>query len=176
MFDDGRVDKIVGFFRLRQDWMAQRFRSSEWNPYLLAGQIVFMQCLFYGTTGALCALFSPISQWHTSLRLLLDDRELRFRDLQGRCLIAVFLLSAGLCAFGLWRLVRRTKLCLDFTCTLYFWHFIFCAFYTTSFPASGAWWLTVAVSLVIMTLMGEFLCMRTEMKAIPLGGATTSSV
>ncbi|VDO02536.1 unnamed protein product [Rodentolepis nana] len=150
--------------------MAQRFRSSEWDPYLLTGQIIFMQCLFYGTLGALCTLVSPISKWHTSLRILLDDSELQFRDGQGRCLIAVFLLSAILCALGLWRLVRRTKLCLDFTCTLYFWHFIFCALYSASFPVSVAWWLTVGLSIVVMTLMGEFLCMRTEMKAIPLGG------
>ncbi|VDD80740.1 unnamed protein product [Mesocestoides corti] len=156
--------------------MVHWFRSSAWDPVLLISQIIFMQCLFYGTTGALCALFSPISRWHTSLRLLLDDSELRFRDLQGRCLISVFLVAAVLCALGLWRIVRRTKLCLDFTCTLYFWHFIFCTIYTSSFPVSVAWWLTVTVSIILMTLMGEFLCMRTEMQAIPLGDAARSVV
>ena len=37
-----------------------------------------------------------------------------------------------------------------------------------------SWWITNIVVIVIMTVLGEFLCMRTEMKEIPLG--TSSKV
>ncbi|VDL85968.1 unnamed protein product [Schistocephalus solidus] len=155
--------------------MAYGFRSSVWDPVLIISQIVCIQCLYYGAAGALLALISPVSSWQTSLSLIFDDEELRFRDAQGRCLIAVFLLAATACALGLWRLVKRTKLCLDFACTLHFWHLIFCWAYNASFPVSVAWWFTTVISIILMTVLGEFLCMRSEMKAIPLGGAGAGS-
>lgn len=99
-----------------------------------------------------------------------------FVILQGRCLISVFLLTSVACALGMWRLVRRTKLCLDFACTVHFWHFLFCMIYSSSFPLSVAWWFTTTVSIILMTVLGEFLCMRSELKAIPLGGASVNTV
>ncbi|VDN10265.1 unnamed protein product, partial [Dibothriocephalus latus] len=74
--------------------MAYGFRSSVWDPVLIISQIVCIQCLYYGAAGALLALMSPLSSWQTSLSLLFDDEKLRFRDVEGRCLIAVFLLAA----------------------------------------------------------------------------------
>ena len=69
---------------------------------------------------------------------------------------------------ALWCVVQRTKLCLDFTCTVHFYHFIVCWIYNGTFPLTASWWLTNVLSIVFMTVLGEYLCMRTEMQAIPL--------
>ena len=77
-------------------------------------------------------------------------------------------------ALSLWYIVKRTKQCLDFTLTVHLIHFIICCIYNSRVPTSMSWWITNIVVIVIMTVLGEFLCMRTEMKEIPLG--TSSKV
>ena len=41
------------------------------------------------------------------------------------------------------------------------------------FPHSWAWWLTNLIGLAIMAMLGEYLCMRSELAAIPLSGSTS---
>ncbi len=81
-------------------------------------------------------------------------------------------LSSSFCrALGLWYIVRRTKQCLDFTATVHFFHFIICWCVNGYFPNTVSWWLVTTIAIIIMTVLGEFLCMRTELKAIPLSMA-----
>lgn len=84
-----------------------------------------------------------------------------------------FICNMLLCcsALSLWYIVKRTKQCLDFTLTVHLIHFIVCCIYNARAPTSISWWLTNTVVIVIMTVLGEFLCMRTEMAEIPLGGS-----
>ena len=60
--------------------------------------------------------------------------------------------------------------CLDFSITLYFLHLVVCVLYS-GIPHSWAWWLTNVVCLIITAVFGEYLCMRTELAAIPVGGS-----
>lgn len=71
-------------------------------------------------------------------------------------------------AIGLWYVVKRTKQCLDFTCTVHGFHLVACWAYNGYFPNTLTWWLVNVISVIIMTVFGEFLCLKTEMKAIPL--------
>ena len=66
-------------------------------------------------------------------------------------------------------LVERAKKCLDFAVTLYLIHFCIC-FGFSGFPAEMNWWLVNIFSLVLTAVLGEWLCMRREMRDIPLGG------
>ena len=59
--------------------------------------------------------------------------------------------------------------CLDFSVTMYLLHLVFSIMYG-GLPHSLAWWITNIVSLVITILVGEFLCMRSELAAIPVTG------
>ncbi len=68
-------------------------------------------------------------------------------------------------------MVQRTKLCLDFTCTVYFFHILACWFYNGYLANTLSWWAINAVSITLMCCTGEFLCMRTELKAIPVSMA-----
>ncbi|VDP81750.1 unnamed protein product [Echinostoma caproni] len=133
--------------------MAPKFRSSVWDPLLICSQIVCMQCVFY-----FCA----------SLFLTF---EMIFSRASGKCIFVSFLLTALCSGLGIWRLVRRTKQCLDFACTVHFWHLIFCILFTRTVPRSILWWVANVFSVVISTVMGEILCMRSELKVIPLSSA-----
>lgn len=71
-------------------------------------------------------------------------------------------------AFGLRFIVQRTKQCLDFAATVHLIHFICCWSYNSRVPHNIYWWVTNIISLILMTVIGEFLCLRSEMKAIPV--------
>ncbi len=69
---------------------------------------------------------------------------------------------------ALWYVVQRTKLCLDFTCTVHFFHVLVCWAYNGHLGNTLSWWVINTVCVTLMCVSGEFLCMRTELKAIPV--------
>ncbi|UYV70696.1 SYS1 [Cordylochernes scorpioides] len=71
-------------------------------------------------------------------------------------------------ALAMWKLVKRTKLCLDFAATVYLMHTLICWYYNGAFPHTASWWLLYVVCLAVACVSAEFLCMRSEMRAIPL--------
>jgi hypothetical protein len=103
-----------------------------------------------------------------SLEQLFGYQVLQFKALHGRLLLGAFVLNALTGAIGLWYVVKRTKQCLDFTATVHFFHLLACWVFNGWFPNTLSWWLVNVVCTIIMTVLGEFLCMRTELKAIPL--------
>ena len=95
--------------------------------------------------------------------------------MHGRILLGVLLSGAmqilNLSCFssiGLWYIVQRTKLCLDFACTVYFLHLVACVWYNSGLPYTLSWWLINIVCTAILCVTGEFLCMRTELQSIPV--------
>ena len=75
-------------------------------------------------------------------------------------------------AASLWAIVQRTKLCLDFSTTAHLLHFFACWMYNSTWPTSPSWWILQLSCVAITCVIGEFLCLRSEMKAIPLGMAS----
>lgn len=72
-------------------------------------------------------------------------------------------------AAALWAIVQRTKLCLDFSVTAHILHLIATLLYSSAWPSSASWWVLQFSCATVTCVLGEFLCMRTEMKSIPLG-------
>jgi hypothetical protein len=64
--------------------------------------------------------------------------------------------------------VERAKKCLDFASTVYLLHLFFVWGAGGSFPLSLVWWGTNVGGLLLMALLGEWLCVRREMADIPL--------
>lgn len=64
-------------------------------------------------------------------------------------------------------MVERAKKCLDFTATLYFLHLLFCCAFR-GWPRSFEWWLLNVTGMILMAVLGEWLCLRKEMRDIPL--------
>jgi hypothetical protein len=82
--------------------------------------------------------------------------------------ISAFVINALIGSVTLWHVVERTKLCMDFSCTWHFIHLIICWFYNGSFPTTFSWWALNVACATLMCVCAEFLCLRTELKAIPL--------
>lgn len=96
-------------------------------------------------------------------------QEIHVTDSGGRSVILSFVLNAFIGALILRFIVGRTKLCLDFSCTYHFIHLIVCWIYNGSFPSTFSWWFLNAACATLMCVFGEFLCLKIELKEIPVG-------
>lgn len=85
-------------------------------------------------------------------------------------------LSLNNSALGLWFFIRRGKQCLDFTVTVHFFHMIGCWVYNSHLPTSLSWWLVNVACVALMAVIGEYLCMRTELRAIPVNTGPKSNL
>lgn len=172
------------------------FYAPGFDPFLILAQIACMQSALYLSLGIWLVILtalsgSPISS--ISLRHMFSDSAMRLSFTNGwvpmvASLInaasgCVTLLRAVVCAVGslaltscahTWRralalcvIVERAKKCLDFTTTFFCLHMLGC-WYHSGFPTSWEWWLTTGLGIIMMALLGEFLCMKREMQEIPL--------
>lgn len=87
-----------------------------------------------------------------------------------------FLRRCSCSALGLWFFIRRGKQCLDFTVTVHFFHMIGCWIYNAHLPAALSWWLVNIACMALMAVIGEYLCMRTELRAIPVNSGPKSNL
>jgi hypothetical protein len=123
--------------------------SGVFDPLFILAQIIAMQSFFYlsmGTFLGLCHLFfdTPVSLDH-----FFTPRYVNFVTIYGWIETFCTLLSAVSGAYLLCAIVERSKKCVDFTFTLYFFHVVACIFYQRSFPLDWEWWLTHVVCTCI---------------------------
>lgn len=67
-----------------------------------------------------------------------------------------------------WKSVRRSKKCADFSFTIYCIHCALCWAYGRAFPNSAAFWVCLVTSFALTAVIAERLCMREELEDIPL--------
>ncbi|XP_046411244.1 protein SYS1 homolog [Neodiprion virginianus] len=146
-----------------------QFRKMTWDPILIISQIIAVQAVIYVCLGVWIWIVASLLGSTKSLDYAFQYSELHVRDLGGKMVITMFLFNALIGALVLWWIVQRTKQCMDFACTAHLIHLLCCWGYNYSFPTSFSWWCLNIVSVTIMCIFGEFLCMRTELQAIPLG-------
>ncbi|CAF0899567.1 unnamed protein product [Brachionus calyciflorus] len=153
-----------------------KFRSKIWDPLLLTSQIISMQFQFYTTLlfiNYLCSKFLHVMTNSNpnniySLENIFDYRLVNFKSSNNFLLCLTFIITALLSALFQWKLVNRSKQCLDFTITVFFYHILISWAYVGSFPSTFMFWFIVVVSATIMTLLSEYLCMQSALKEIPL--------
>lgn len=146
-----------------------QFRKTTWDPFLIISQIIAVQSVMYFFLGIWIWIIASYLGATRSLDYAFQYKEIHVRDSAGRLVITIFVTNAFIGSLALWWLVQRTKQCMDFSCTAHLIHLIFCWIYNSSFPTTFSWWCLNIISMTIMCVCGEFLCMRTELKAIPLG-------
>ncbi|KAL9272692.1 SYS1-like protein [Drosera capensis] len=64
-------------------------------------------------------------------------------------------------------IIERAKKCLDFSATLYIIHLFISTLYG-GWPSSITWWVVNGTGLAVMALLGEYLCIRRELREIPI--------
>ncbi|XP_041974136.1 protein SYS1 homolog [Aricia agestis] len=144
------------------------FRYTQWDPCLITSQIVAMQSLLYLSLCFIMAIMQDLTSSTRTLDHLFEYHEIHIKNSEGCSVIFAFVLNAVIGAYFLWLLVGRTKLCLDFSCTFYGVHLLICWIYNGNFPISFSWWALNISCAAITCVAGEFLCLRTELQAIPL--------
>lgn len=144
------------------------FRYTQWDPCLLISQIIAMQSVVYLSLSLLMAVMQDLSGAARTLDHIFEYHEIHVRNVEGRLVIFAFVLNALVGALALWLIVQRTKLCLDFSCTFHFIHLLLCWYYNGAFPTTFSWWTLNVACAAITCVSGEFLCLRTELQAIPL--------
>ncbi|XP_043198601.1 protein SYS1 homolog [Amphibalanus amphitrite] len=149
--------------------MGGHFRHTKWDPFLIISQIVCLQALYYLGLGIWLILMNFITGDLLSSDTVFNYQVLNLSEGHGRIISTAYVLNALFSALALWWVVQRTKLCLDFSCTTLLYHVLLCWAVSGRWPASATWWLVQLVCLGLACVGGEFLCMRTELAAIPVG-------
>ncbi|KAK8380191.1 hypothetical protein O3P69_016671 [Scylla paramamosain] len=152
--------------------MAGGFRYKVWDPPLIISQIITMQAVFYVGLGIWVATLDLFTGHHRSLDSLFKYQELQVKEVHGRTVMAAFILNALTSSLGLWKVVQRTKQCLDFTVTAHVIHLCASWWYNGHLPSQPSVWLLNLVTITLMCVLGEYLCMRTEMQHIPVLGSS----
>ena len=146
------------------------YSPSNFDPQLIIGQITAMQTLLYVALGAWLLLLNGLSgrpATSVGLEQIFSFRALRHDTTGGIIALAAFFINSLAGGVFLCVIVERAKKCLDFALTAQLLHLFGCYAYE-GFPDSWEWWVNAVVSVVVMALLGEYLCMRREMREIPL--------
>ncbi|KAL1226493.1 Protein SYS1 [Trichinella spiralis] len=80
--------------------------------------------------------------WQTvSIRLSVTRFSFRLRNWENITRLLVNVVNSVLMAIALRFVVCRAKLCLDFACTFYIFHFLACWISRSAIPTVASWWL-----------------------------------
>ncbi|KAI9203780.1 integral membrane protein S linking to the trans Golgi network-domain-containing protein [Polychytrium aggregatum] len=145
------------------------YRLSSFDPILIVAQIVTLQCLYYLSLSLIIFVMELLTGSSVTIRHILGSSEIRTDTVLGWAIFFSFLLNSCIGSYSLLVVVQRAKLCLDFASTLHFFHLIICTLYSRQLPNSFLWWINFVLSLVGMSLGGEYLCMQMELRPITLG-------
>ncbi|KAF4793327.1 Protein SYS1 like protein [Turdus rufiventris] len=163
--------------------MAAQFRSYVWDPALIVAQMVLLQAGYYSSLGLWLALLGTLGSTGPSLQQVFSDERL-LDEIVYKFMPVLNIKISFSCryviqkqnALGLLYFIRRGKQCLDFTITVHFFHLLGCWIYNSRFPSTLTWWLVHIVCTALMAAIGEYLCMRIELREIPLNSAPKSNV
>ena len=117
-----------------------------------------------------CGPFAPDAAPYAprlALFHIFDWRQAGFMSFQGWMVCTAFFLNAFAIGIAIRFLVQRAKKCLDFSSTVYLIHFLAVSA-SSGFPKDASWWLNLAVDIAITAVLSEWLCLKQELKEIPL--------
>jgi len=146
------------------------YKYNGWNPKIIIGQILSIQGLFYITLTALLYILDSIFYSTLSMEQIFSYKSMDLHSQTGRITLSSFAITYLIGSLILKYIVERSKKCLDHAATVTVVHFFIVCFYS-GFPRSLAWWGVNLIGMVVMAMFGEYLCMRRELRDIPLSRA-----
>lgn len=162
------------------------FGASVWDPTLIVAQMAIMQSLMYLNLGTLVYFGVPAltgrtkhSLAHTdpcakALGMVLDPDCTNSSSAQGWVVVACWVATAVVVSFALVTVVERAKKCLDFVATAHGVHFVIACLYAQKLPTTVAFYCTQIFCVVLSAVLGEWLCLRRELREIPLGNPSSA--
>jgi len=141
--------------------------TSVWDPTLIIYQIIVVQSIYYVQLGVFLFIFNQMVGHMFSVEQIFNYRLTNTDSMYGWMVIIANFFNAICGALSLLIFVERSKKCLDHAATVTILHLIACSIYG-GFPASWSWWLVNVLCCIVMALFGEYLCMRRELREIPI--------
>ncbi|KAI8895552.1 integral membrane protein S linking to the trans Golgi network-domain-containing protein [Globomyces pollinis-pini] len=149
--------------------MKSGFRSNQFDAILISSQIVCLQSLYYGFLGFLTIITELLSAQPITLAHIFDPSFIQL-TVFGCSLFIMHILSVTLLAAAMMKLIKRSRLCLDFAITLHLFHLVFIWIYNHSLPSHWFWWFMKLVSLTVLIVLSQKLCLYEELLPIDLIG------
>jgi hypothetical protein len=141
--------------------------AASFRPKLITTQIIALQCLHY----ALLSFFIQVNSFLYGSSITIDriftDRYIRLWHIRGLPDVCALVFASLVGSVLLAVIVEKSKKCLDFGVTLFLIHLLMCTFYD-GFPSVLDWWIVHVLGMIIMVMLGEYICSRKELDDIPL--------
>ncbi|KAL7581111.1 hypothetical protein ACA910_005912 [Epithemia clementina (nom. ined.)] len=147
--------------------MAKAEALARFHPRMITAQIISLQCFQYLVQSILIELNYLLYNVPASVDRIFTDKYIHIWRTEGWADCFVILLSALTGAFALMVIVEKSKKCLDFSVTYFLLHLMLSCL-CGGFPATFDWWIIHILALLIMVLLGEYLCSLKELELIPL--------
>ena len=126
-----------------------------------------MQCSYYLTLGGALSVGRLLFRTSLSLDHFWTEKHMNPESASGWVGIASVIAASFIGAVMLAVVVEKSRKCLDFGATVFLFHLLFCTLLREA-PSTWAWWVVHIVGLLVMVVLGEYLCSRVEMRDIPL--------
>ena len=139
----------------------------RFDPPFILSQILVIQATYYLVLGVCLYVAENIMNREVAMDLLFDTEMLGLHTVLGVVTTACHFIPSITGALSLSVVVGRSKQCLDYTLTLYLFHFLLCVI-NFSFPHNAVWWMLLLVNISTMTLIAEYLCMKRELREIAI--------
>lgn len=149
------------------------FGKISFDPWLIVGQILTLQCLYYLSLATFLEL--SVGSEGLTLSTIFDSRAVTTATTKGWLTIAAFCCAALAGSGFLCVVIGRAKKCLDFTATVYFVHLVNCTV-VSGVPSGVTWWALTTCSIIIMAMIGECLCFQRELREIPLARRASQNI
>eukprot|EP00300_Choanocystis_sp_HF-7_P000322 c10267_g1_i1.p1 GENE.c10267_g1_i1~~c10267_g1_i1.p1 ORF type:complete len:154 (-),score=30.20 c10267_g1_i1:355-816(-) len=142
------------------------WQPAVFDPILIVAQLVVMQCFFYIVLGFLLSVVCSMTGETIILEHVTNYEAIEPTSVAGALSCIAFFAAACIAGAFLRVTVGKAKKCLDFAASLHILHFVVC-WAAWSIPASVSWFIIAAISTILMSVIGEYLCLIEEMREIP---------
>eukprot|EP01060_Flectonema_neradi_P000478 TRINITY_DN102_c5_g1_i1.p1 TRINITY_DN102_c5_g1~~TRINITY_DN102_c5_g1_i1.p1 ORF type:complete len:199 (+),score=27.63 TRINITY_DN102_c5_g1_i1:51-599(+) len=139
----------------------------RFDPPFILSQILVIQASYYLVLGGCLYASETFINRVAGMDLVFDTEMLGLHTALGVIITACHFIPSVTGALSLSFVVGRSKQCLDYALTLYFFHLLLCTI-NFSFPHNAVWWMLLLVNISTMTLISEYLCMKKELREIAM--------
>ncbi len=141
------------------------FGDGGWNPRNILLRIALQQAAFYAAYASCLALLALTVGTSLHPDYIWSPKRVSVLTSFGWAGIVSWIAADVSSCWALPYTAQRAKRCWDYSATVLILHTVLSWVYD-AFPLHWDWWVIAAVSFVITTTLGEWLCMRVEMADI----------
>lgn len=153
--------------RKSKRYSSKNKENTSFNPILILSQIAALQSIHYLIMCIFLQINNVIFASSLTIDRIFTDDYLNIWVAEGWLDNSLVLFSSVTDAILLAIIVEKAKKCLDFSVTSFLIHVIACTVYD-GIPSTWDWWIVNVLQMIIVVLLGEYLCARKELREIPL--------